>query len=82
MTSSAFNNVDEKVGKKGQMAPTKIPDVETVPCPKRSDAAHVIENSATGVSRCIWCKGTWADLDGQIRKAALAARKVKQEAGA
>jgi len=40
-------------------------DVSQAPCPERGydGAVHLLRNNANAVTRCTFCRKTWAELD-------------------
>lgn len=51
-----------RLSKKGKAAP----GVERLDCPDR-DGPHWLTNTPAGVTRCIGCRRTWAELDAEAR---------------
>lgn len=55
---------------RGGHAPTKVPHVDTLPCPA-TDGTHVLvlhDEDGRPVSRCRYCNETWARLDALARQ--------------
>lgn len=77
--SEAFGKITEKVGKKGQASPTRIPDVESIPCPRVSKKVNINHSliNLSGTVVCEFCKVSWADLDQQVREVAAEAARTK-----
>ena len=54
-------------GRRTSTAPTKVPEVETMPC---GDQLHTLSNRVEAgmcVTRCVGCGRTWAELDAEAR---------------
>lgn len=49
-------------------APPKVAEVETQPCPATlGSECHELRNTPAGVTRCVFCRRTWAAIDAEIR---------------
>lgn len=64
-----------------------VPEVESQPCPSLSiltaalgPQLHELENDKRGNTYCVWCKRSWAELDGELRER-LGPRKQQQHRG-
>lgn len=59
----------------------KVPDVETVPCPKsKKGFNHSLKASPNYMFNCIYCRKTWADLDAEVRPTENSESVVRVEA--
>lgn len=49
--------------------PTRVPDVETLPCPERPGPHWLINAPERGglVTVCRGCRKSWSELDAEIR---------------
>lgn len=62
-----------KTGRANTGGASKIPDVNSLPCPSREDldrGPHELQTTSergNPVTRCVWCRVPWATLDARLR---------------